>query len=102
MPDDPRFEPIYRDIAAHNITLIMHAADPDAAWDAQYPAPAGAKYYAAHPEWDMSKKPDAPRKQTILDARDRVISANPDLRIIGAHLGSMEAQLDDLGNRLDR
>jgi predicted TIM-barrel fold metal-dependent hydrolase len=102
MPDDPRFEPIYKDIAAHHKTLIIHAADPDAAWDAQYPTPAGAKYYGAHPEWDMSKKPGAPRKQTILDARDRVVAANPDLRIVGAHLGSMEAQLDDLGNRLGR
>ena len=32
MPDDPRFEPIYEDIAKHGKTLIIHAAEPDMAW----------------------------------------------------------------------
>ncbi len=102
MPDDPRFDLIYKDISAHNKTLIVHAADPDSAWDAQYPTSAGAKYYSAHPEWDMSQNPDAPRKQTILDARDHLLAANPKLRVIGAHLGSMENELDELANRFER
>ncbi len=102
MLDDPRFEPIYRDIAAQKKTLIIHAADPDSAWTAQYLTTASASYYAANPEWDMSKRPDAPRKQTILDARDHVLALNPDLRVIGAHLGSMENDLNGLGERLDR
>ncbi len=102
MVDDPRFEPIYRDIAAQKKTLIIHAADPDSAWTAQYLTTASASYYAANPEWDMSKRPDAPRKQTILDARDHVLALNPDLRVIGAHLGSMENDLNGLGERLDR
>jgi predicted TIM-barrel fold metal-dependent hydrolase len=102
MPDDPRFAPIYSDIAAHDKTLIIHAADPDAAWDAQYPTASGAKYYSQHPQWDMSKKPDAPSKKAVLDARDHLLVVNPELRVIGAHLGSMENQLDDLANRLDR
>jgi hypothetical protein len=29
MPDDPRLEPIYKDIAAHGKTLIVHLAEPD-------------------------------------------------------------------------
>jgi predicted TIM-barrel fold metal-dependent hydrolase len=102
MLDDPRFEPIYRDIATQQKTLIIHAGDPDAAWTAQYLTSASASYYAANPDWDMSKRPDAPRKQTILDARDHVVAMNPDLRVIGAHLGSMENDLDGLADRLDR
>jgi hypothetical protein len=31
LPDNPALQPIYRDIAAHNKTLIMHIADPDTA-----------------------------------------------------------------------
>ena len=83
-------------------TLIVHAADPDAAWTAKYLTPASAMCYADNPEWDMSKRPDAPRKSDILDGRDHVIAINPDLRVTGAHLGSMEAQLDELGERLGR
>jgi len=97
MFDDPAFQPIYQDIAAHNKTLIIHAADPDPAWTGVDPA----RYYAADPEWDMTKKPGAPSKKAILDARDRVLAMNPGLRVVGAHLGSMETPLDDLAVCLD-
>lgn len=102
MPDDLLLEPIYRAVAAHNKTLIIHAADPDAAWTAQYATPGSARYYAENPAWDMSKKPDAPQKKAILEARDHLLEMNPDLRVIGAHFGSMEAHLDELAYRLDR
>jgi predicted TIM-barrel fold metal-dependent hydrolase len=101
MPDDPRLEPIYKDIAAHHKTLISHAADPDVAWGAQHATASGVKYYSEHSQWDMSKKPDAPSKKAVLDARDHLLIMNPELRVIGAHLGSMEHQLDDLANRFD-
>ena len=31
LPDDPRLEPIYRDIADHHKTVVAHVADPDTA-----------------------------------------------------------------------
>ena len=102
MPDDPRLEPIYKDIATHDKTLIIHTADPDAAWDAQYPTTGSKNYYATHPQWDMSRNPIAPRKQAILDARDHLLAMNPDLRVVGAHLGSMEKELNDLANHFER
>jgi predicted TIM-barrel fold metal-dependent hydrolase len=102
MPDDLRLEPIYQDIAAHHKTLVAHLAEPDAAWGAKDTKSPDRTYYAAHPEWDMSKKPDAPAKATILDARDHMLAMNPDLRVVGAHLGSMEDDLDALAERLDR
>src|ERR1700730_4951227 len=37
MPDDPLFEPIYRDIAAHGKTLIAHLAEPSSCWQAPNP-----------------------------------------------------------------
>jgi len=101
MPDDPRFEPIYTDIAAHHKTLIAHLADPDFAWGAQVTQAPLPPYYVANPQWDMSRKPDAPQKKAILLARDHLLAMNPDLRVIGAHLGSMESHLDDLATRLD-
>lgn len=50
----------------------------------------------------MSKKPNAPKKETILQARDHVLEMNPNMRMVGAHLGSMEDHLDELAARLDK
>ncbi len=96
MPDDPLFEPIYEDIAAHHKTLIAHLAEPDAAWGSQDPTAPYAEYYKANPEWDMTKRPGAPPKKAILQARDHFLAMNPDLRVVGAHLGSMEDHLDQI------
>ena len=50
----------------------------------------------------MYGKPGVPTKKQILDARDHLLAENPKLRVVGAHLGSMEDDLDGLGERLDR
>jgi predicted TIM-barrel fold metal-dependent hydrolase len=101
MPDDPRFEPIYRDIAAHNKTLIIHSAAVDAEWETRDPRSAQARYFAENPQWNMSAKLGAPAKKAILQARDHLLAMNPDLRVVGAHFGSMEDHLDELATRLD-
>jgi predicted TIM-barrel fold metal-dependent hydrolase len=101
LPDNPAFEPIYKDIAAHNQTLIAHVADPDTIWEPPTPASPDYSYYMEHPEWYMYKKPNAPSKQAILRARDHLLGQNPNLRVVGAHLGSMEANLNQLGQHLD-
>jgi len=102
MPDDPRFEEIYLDIAAHHKTLIIHAGDPDEAWGGQSPWGFVSKYYDSNPQWNMSLKRGAPKRKDILDAVDRVLARHPDLRVVGAHFGSLEDHLDELAPRLDR
>lgn len=102
MPDDPVFEPIYQDIAAHNKTLIAHVADPNTIWEAPNPQAADYSYYTEHPEWYMYHRPNAPSKEAILVARDRVLEKNPKLRVVGAHLGSMEADFAQLAQHLDQ
>ncbi|MGC1784420.1 MAG: amidohydrolase family protein [Acidobacteriaceae bacterium] len=102
MPDNPVFEPIFRDIAAHNKTLITHLADPDSVWKAPNPAAPDYDYLMQDPRRFMYGKPGAPTKQAILQARDRILDRNPNLRMVGAHLGSMEGNFDELGQHLDK
>jgi len=102
LPDDPVFEPIYKDIAAHHKTLIAHVADPDSLWQPPNPASPDYSYYTEHPEWYMYQKSNPASKQAILRARDHLLEQNPDLRVVGAHLGSMEADFADIGRHLDR
>lgn len=102
MPDNPVFEPIFKNIAAHNKTLVAHLADPNTIWEAPNPDSADYGYYMQHPELYMYTKHGAPSKASILAARDHVLEANPNLRMVGAHLGSMEADFHDLAQHLDR
>lgn len=102
MPDDPRYEEIYLDIAAQHKTLIVHAGDPDEAWGLQSPWGFVSKYYDANPQWNMANKRGAPQRKDILNAVDRVLARHPDLRIVAAHFGSLEDHLDELAPRMDR
>jgi predicted TIM-barrel fold metal-dependent hydrolase len=102
MPDDPKFEPIYKDIAQHAKTLIAHLAEPDVAWGPPDPSDPSWSYYQENPQWFLYNKPGVPSKQQILTARDRILEQNPKLRMVGAHLGSMERDLDKIAAHFDR
>lgn len=102
MPDDSIFEPIYRDIADHNKTLIAHLAEPDSCWQPPNPDSPDYDYYSKNPEWYMYLHPDHPSKQAILRARDHLLAENPQLRVVGAHLGSMETDVDLIAQRFER
>jgi predicted TIM-barrel fold metal-dependent hydrolase len=101
MPDDPAFEPIYREIAAENKTLVAHVAEPSSCWQPPDSNSPDYDYYKENPEWYMYLHPDHPRKETILAARDHLLAENPQLRVVGAHLGSMETDLDEIAKRFD-
>jgi predicted TIM-barrel fold metal-dependent hydrolase len=102
MADDPKFEPIYKDIAAHGKTLLAHLAEPDVAWGPPDPADPSWSYYQDNPQWYVANRPGFPSKQSILEARDHVLAENPNLRMVGLHLGSMERSLDNIGKAFDK
>jgi predicted TIM-barrel fold metal-dependent hydrolase len=102
MPDDPAFAPIYREIAAENRTLVAHVAEPSSCWRPPNPDSPDYDYYKENPEWYMYLHPDHPRKEVILAARDHLLAENPKLRVVGAHLGSMETDVDEIAKRFDR
>jgi Amidohydrolase len=102
MADDPKFDPIYEDIARHGKTLMTHQAEPDVAWGPPDAADPSWSYYQENPQWYVANRPGFPSKQTILDARDHVLANNPKLRMVGVHLGSMERSLDNIASHLDK
>jgi predicted TIM-barrel fold metal-dependent hydrolase len=102
MADDPAFEPIYQFIAAHNRTVVAHIAEPDSCWQPPNPASPDYSYYQQHPEEYAYVHPEWPSKAAILAARDHLLAENPKLRVVGAHLGSMETDVDQIASRFDR
>jgi predicted TIM-barrel fold metal-dependent hydrolase len=102
MPDDPVFAPIYQAIAAENKTLVAHVAEPTSSWKPLDPDNPDYEYYKENPEWHMYLHPEYPRKETIIAARDHLLAENPKLRVVGAHLGSMETDVDEIAKRFAR
>ncbi len=102
MADNPAFTPIYKAIAARNRTVVAHLAEPDSCWQAPNPASPDYQYYRENPQEYAYAHPEWPSKAAILAARDHMLAENPNLRVIGAHLGSMETDVDQIAQRLDR
>jgi hypothetical protein len=92
MPDDPRLEPIYKDIARQHKTLMAHVTTADEAWTP------GAGLATNAPS-NNSEKPTVP---ALLQARDHILQMNPDLRVVGAHFGSLKENMDQLARRMER
>lgn len=101
MPDDPVFDRIMSDIEAHNKTLFAHIAEPTSAWQPLDPASPDYDYYKNNPDWHMYLHPERPSKEAILAARDRLVQRHPKLRVVGAHLGSMEVDVNEIAKRFD-
>lgn len=102
MADDPAFEPIYKHIAARNRTVVAHLAEPDSCWQPPNPASPDYEYYQQNPQEYAYAHPEWPSKAAILAARDHLLAENPELRVVGAHLGSMESDVDQIAARFDR
>ena len=101
LPDDPALSPIYEAIGRADRTLVAHLAEPDGAWLPLDAANPELEYYSNNPQWHMFGRGEAPSKEKILEARDRVLARYPKLRVVGCHLGSDEDDLRRLARRLD-
>ncbi len=102
--DDPVFTPVFEFIASQNKTLIAHMGEPIHAWMPTYftKEGVGRNYWAKRPEYSFWDKPELPSYSDILAARDHVIERHPNLKIVGAHLGSMEFDVDEIITRLEK
>ncbi len=101
-PNDSLIKPIIEYVASQNKTLLMHIAEPLACW---LPLDEGSphySYYREHPEWHMYGRTDVPSHQELIAARDAVVEDHPKLRVVGAHLGSLEYDVDEISKRFDK
>ena len=104
MIDDPRFDGIIDFIVKNNIPIVGHLGEPKNCWlPVEKMTIKGDKsYFHDHPEYHMYLHPEFPSYEAQIDARDRMLEKHPDLKFIGAHLGSLEWSIDELAKRLDK
>lgn len=102
LPDDPRFDPIYAHIAKRGRVLHAHLAEPIDAWRPLDKDSAHYNYYSSNPQWHLYGKPEYPSHEAIIAARDRIMEKHPTLTVLGAHLGSLEHDLEGIAARFDK
>lgn len=102
LPDDPVFDPIYAHLTRRGKPLMAHLAEPIDAWLPLDRQSVHYGYYSSNPQWHLYGKPEYPSHTALMTARDHILQKHPKLVVIGAHLGSLEHDLDGLAQRLDR
>jgi predicted TIM-barrel fold metal-dependent hydrolase len=102
MVDDPLLDPILDHVSACGRTLLTHIAEPLACWQPLDEHNPHYGYYSRNPQWHMYDKPEFPSHERLMEARDHMVEKHPDLRVVGAHFGSLEYDVDAVAARLDR
>jgi predicted TIM-barrel fold metal-dependent hydrolase len=104
MIDNPKFDPVFAFIAQQDKTVLGHLGEPRNCWLPleQMTVKSDQEYFKEHPEYHMFLHPEYPSYENQIDTRDKMLKRNPDLRFVGAHLGSLEWSIDELSKRLDK
>jgi predicted TIM-barrel fold metal-dependent hydrolase len=60
------------------------------------------EYFKEHPQYHMFLHPEMPSYEDQIRVRDHFVAAHPQMRFVGAHLGSLEYDVDRIAAFLDR
>lgn len=103
MVDDPAFDPVFNYLQEKNIPLLAHLGEPRNCWLPLEKMTLGNdfRYYKEHPQYHMYLHPDAPSYEDQMNARDNLLHQHPQLDFTGAHLASLEWNVDELARRFE-
>ncbi len=99
--DDPRWDPIWECCARNKLPVIMHTADPSAFFRPADENNERSGELKARPEWSFAG-PEFPLRQSLHEARNRVIARHPNTTFIAAHFGNDAEDLQQLAQWLDQ
>ncbi|PHN02050.1 amidohydrolase family protein [Flavilitoribacter nigricans] len=104
MIDDPKLAPVLEFIQENDLLLIAHLGEPRNCW---LPLEAmtvdsDREYFEEHPHYHMYRHPQYPSYETQIRVRDQILERYPNLRFVGLHLFSLEWNLREVEQRLNR
>lgn len=104
MIDHSRFKPVIEFISEQGIPLIGHLGEPRNCWLPleEMTVSSDRNYFSEHPEYHMYLHPEFPSYEEQISSRDRLLEAYPNLTFVGAHLASLEWNVSELSERLDK
>ena len=84
--------------------MIGHLGEPKNCWlpIEKMTVQGDVNYFSTHPKYHMYLHPEYPSYEDQINARDHMLEKHPGLQFIGAHLGSLEWDVDELAKRLDK
>jgi hypothetical protein len=102
--DDPAISPVAYQVQKSGITLIGHQGEPHNCWLPleQMTTDNDREYFKNHPQYHMYLHPEMPGYEDQIRARDNFVAAHPQLRFVGAHLGSLEYDVDRIAAFFER
>jgi predicted TIM-barrel fold metal-dependent hydrolase len=99
--DDERLMPLWREMARLGLPILFHVSEPIPFYypfDAKNPF---LKMQASANHYNLSQT-DVLSRDAMMERRNDVLREIPDLIMIGAHMGTLEDDLERLGETLDR
>lgn len=104
MVDDPALKPVIDFIISRNLPITGHLGEPRNCWLPlnEMTVRSDSSYFAGNPQYHMFLHPEFPSYDDQINARDHLLELHPDLKFIGCHLGSLEWNVDELAERLDK
>ena len=104
MADDPAFTPVFNYLEEKNIPLMGHLGEPRNCWlpEEKMTLDNDKRYFREHPQYHMYLHPEAPTYNDQINSRDNLLKKHPNINFIGAHLGSLEWNVDELAIRLEK
>ena len=102
--DDPLFRPVLEFMEESGKPLLTHIGEPMNCWlPVENMTVNGDKsYFTNNPQYHAYLQTHIPSHNRLMESRDHVLANYPNLRMVGAHLGSLEWDVDVLAERLDR
>jgi predicted TIM-barrel fold metal-dependent hydrolase len=103
MADHPAFEPVFKYLEDNNIPLLAHLGEPKNCWLPleEMTLDNDRSYFTRNPQYHMYLHPEAPSYDDQINVLDNLLQRYPGIDYTGAHLASLEWNVDEVAKRLD-
>ncbi|CAN5533909.1 hypothetical protein BH09ACT4_BH09ACT4_17850 [soil metagenome] len=95
-PDDPRVAEVLRHAGAIGVPVLIHTADPIAFFEPLDARNERIDELLAHPDWWFGNRAEYPTFGRLLGAHAALVLGCPGTRFIGAHVGGLAENLDQV------
>ena len=99
--DHPILQPIFDYLEKRGKPLVSHIGEPYSCWQPLSERDPCYQYYKNHPQYQFYGRTDCLTHAEVMGAVDLVVETHPDLRVIGAHLGSFEYDVAEIARRFE-
>ncbi len=104
MLDDARFDPVFQHILSRGKKVVGHLGEPLNCWLPleEMTTNNDRSYFERNPQYHMYNHPDLPSYHDQMNARNRRLDKHPDMPFMGAHMASIEWNVDTLAQWFDQ